>query len=59
MRERERERESVSLLRYGYTTWMPTKHIKKKYKNAASCNEQILEVTSHKAAAIWPPPSNL
>ena len=29
------------------------------YKNAVSCNEQILDVTSHKAAPIWPPLSHL
>ena len=54
----------VSILLYGCTTWMLTKCIEKKtwrqlHKNAASCNEQILEATSRKAAVIQSPPSHL
>ena len=38
---------------YGEKAW------RQLLKNAASCNEQILEATSHTAAAIWPPTFHL
>ena len=46
----------LSILLYGFTTWMLTKRMEKKarrqlHKNAASNIEQVLEAATHKAVA--------
>ena len=50
----------VSILSYGCTTWMLTKHMEKKFgrqlhKNAVKCIEQVLEASPHKTAAVQTP----
>ena len=55
---------SVSILQYGYTTWMLTKRIQKRtrwelHKNAVRCLEQILKATHHKTTAVGPLNSHL
>ena len=49
----------ISMLLYGCTTWMLTKHIEKKldsnYSKLDSNTEQVLEATPLKTAAIQPP----
>ena len=54
----------VSILLYECTTLTLTQCIEKKAwrqlpQNPANCIEQILEATSHKTAAVWPPTSHL
>ena len=47
----------MSIMLYGCTTWLLTKHMEKKLDGnyTASNIEQVLEAALYKAAAVWPP----